>query len=340
MSQTPNKIEKRPPKPKPLGHAVPKTVAGRDAKAPAYETAAVAEPKTEIVRGMGSLLDSESVRPIGARKFTPRKTAVPSGSAFLRAQPLADASARCAQELGEIPCPSQESPSPASQEGCLASQEGCLASQEGCLASQEGCLASQENASLASQEGSLASQEGSLASQENASLASQENASLASHGAQGDSRGELTAPTPITATRPAGQSCAANDRMAKAMVGMALLYAARFEEHVWGPIRFLGKHCLPVAFALLHLCMPFAIAWLAAGANEEMRQTFLAGGVFANLGKLVWLFVASVFVWSLAWIGLNRAWRALRDDVSQYERIGRGFFSPNSEEWDSAKRKR
>ena len=333
MSQTPNKIEKRPPKPKALDHAVPKTVAGRDAKAPAYETAAVAEPKTEIVRGMGSLLDSESVRPIGARKFTPRKTAVPAGSApsgFLRQAPQQDSQA--APPQGQAFLRPGACPEPA------AADEGQNQASDGAQN-----LASADIQNLASQDiRNLASQDGQLPASQGAGICESEEICLpdAQESEQGDSPAELAMPSRLPKPRPAGQSRSANDRMAKAMVGMALLYASRFEEHVWGPIRFLGKHCLPVAFALLHLCMPFAFAWLAADANETMRQTFLAGGALANLGKLVWLFVASVFVWSLAWIGLNRAWRALRDDVSQYERIGRGFFSPNSKEWDSAKRKR
>ena len=120
-----------------------------------------------------------------------------------------------------------------------------------------------------------------------------------------------------------------------AIVGVALSYFERIDSDLFEPVKFLWKHKASICAGTAHLVMPILITWILADSSEEMQALFLDGGVYANAGKLFWLFLTSSFVWTLAWITFTKIVDVLIADVNRCERIGRGFFSPNSKDWDS-----
>lgn len=131
---------------------------------------------------------------------------------------------------------------------------------------------------------------------------------------------------------PRAQSSNGAMEARNAMLGLALAYVDRASAQIGAPISFLLSNLGLLLIGLAHLATPLALTAAIATLSPAMRFTFLEGGALSNIGKLLWLYVICAFLWSLTYMGAARLGRALRGDLTRFERIGRGVFSPNSKE--------
>ena len=121
------------------------------------------------------------------------------------------------------------------------------------------------------------------------------------------------------------------------LTGLALAYQSELEAHLLAPMKFIVLNFSSLFVAVFHLSASCFITYLIVSLNDSTQQIFLQGGILPNAGKLIWAYLVSLFSWSIIWIFAHRLIKIAKDDVVQCERLGRGFFSPNTKEWDRSK---
>lgn len=137
---------------------------------------------------------------------------------------------------------------------------------------------------------------------------------------------ERLAPTPVLT--PRGPSPLVTAR--NALIGFALSFIEQTHTHVFGPVGHVWRHKGEFLSALLHIFAPLALALSLAYLNTYTQAIFLEGGWRQNLFKLVWLYMICLFMWTIIYIAVARLSHSLWGDWKGWERVGRGFMSPNN----------
>lgn len=133
---------------------------------------------------------------------------------------------------------------------------------------------------------------------------------------------------PARPQAPAGPGAMVTAR--NALVGFALAFVEQSHLHVLGPVAHVWHHKGEFLSALLHIFAPLALALMLANSNTYTQAIFMEGGWRQNLFKLVWLYLICLFMWTILYIAGARLFHSLWGDWKGWERVGRGFMSPNN----------
>lgn len=133
---------------------------------------------------------------------------------------------------------------------------------------------------------------------------------------------------PATApTRSSRQGPAIHAR--NTAVGLMFAYLEHASVQIGRPLNMVIANAGLLIVGALHILAPLMMCF---GMAHFFPETFMQGGVVANLGKLFCLYLACAFAWSLIFISCSWLNTNVRQGAARFERIGRGIFSPNSKD--------
>ena len=111
-----------------------------------------------------------------------------------------------------------------------------------------------------------------------------------------------------------------------ALVGMALSYIERVDAII-RPVFFCAAHFGVLVASILHLFVPFFMAWFSSHWSDRMESAVWTGSLFSQMLGFFTLWLLALVVWSILWLGIKALLGKLFEALADFALTGETYLT-------------